>query len=233
MLALDLLGGAVVLYMAVIAPGVGATRYRRLLERIGGGEVGAREQFYVRSSVSKCLLTAAAGIWLGLAPWTLPFNFASASTSSTVHWLLAVTLLIGISVVIFRRTGDRQLRFLLKTAGGIIPRTRRERHLFQGVCVVAGVTEEVICRWFMMSYLMGTLNLDLWGSVALSSVLFGLAHIYQGIGGVLLTGAMGAGFACIWLSTGTLLTAIVLHSLVDLRISLILTPGRLRGLEGG
>src|ERR1039458_2278927 len=84
----------------------------------------------------------------------------------------------------------------------------------------------------MMSYFMATFDLGLWESVASSSVLFGLAHFYQGILGVVLTGILGAGFATIWLGSGTLLTAIVLHTLVDLRISFVLGPERIRRLEG-
>ena len=131
MSALDLLGGAVVLYMAAISPVFGRIRYRRLLRKVEAGVDGARERFYVRSSFSKAIVTAAAGIWLTKAPWNLPFSFTWASSSSTMNWLLALTVMVGISILIFRRRGDRQLRFLLKSAGGIVPRTRRERHLFQ------------------------------------------------------------------------------------------------------
>ena len=140
-------------------------------------------------------------------------------------------LAIGVSVLVYRRWGNRQLKFLLKMAGGIVPRTPRERRLFPVVCVTAGVTEEVIYRWFMLSYLMVLLDLGVWQSVALSSALFGLAHFYQGIRGVLLTGILGAAFASIWFSTGTLLAPIILHTLVDLRISLILTSERIHRLE--
>ncbi len=232
MSAFDLLGAAVVLYMAAVSPILGRTRYRRLLRQIEAGIEGVRERFYVRSSFSKAIVTAAAGIWLAKAPWKLPFRFAWASFPAMINWLLLLTAAMGVSTLIFRHRGDGQLRFLLKTAGGIVPRTRRERYLFPIFCLVAGLSEEIICRWFMMSYLMATVNLGLWNSVAISSVLFGLAHFYQGIWGVLLTGILGAGFASIWLSTGTLLTAIVLHTLVDLRISFVLGPERIRRLEG-
>lgn len=209
----------------------GRSRYRRLLKQVEAGVAGARERFYVRTSLSKAIVTAAAGTWLGIAPWKLPFRFEWASFPLTMNWLLALTVTMGISILIYRHRGDQQLRFLLKTAGGIVPRTRRERHLFQVFCLVAGVSEEIICRWFTMSYFMATFELGLWNSVALSSVLFGLAHSYQGIWGVLLTGILGTGFATIWLGSGTLLTAIVLHTLVDLRISFVLGPERIRRLE--
>jgi len=232
MSSLDLLGAGVVLYVAAISPLFGRARYRRLLKQIEADVASARERFYVRSSLPKAIVTAASGIWLAKTPWKLPFRFVWASYASTITWLLALTAMMGISILIFRRRGDRQLRYLLKMAGGIVPRTRRERHWFQLFCLFAGVSEEVICRWFMMSYLMATLNISLWESVAISSALFGLAHLYQGVWNVLLTGILGAGFASIWLSTGTLLTAIVLHTLVDLRINFVLDPERIRRLEG-
>ena len=229
---LDVLGGAVVLYMAAISPWFGRNRYRSLLQQVKAGVAGARERFYVRSSLSKAIVTAAAGIWLAMTPWKLPFRFVWASFPSTLNWLLGLTVMMGISTLIFRRRGDRQLRFLLRTAGGIVPRTRRERHLFQAFCLASGVSEEIICRWFMMSYFMATLDLGLWNSVAVSSALFGLVHLYQGLWNVLLTGILGACFASIWLGSGTLLTAIMLHTLVDLRVSFVLGPERIRRLEG-
>jgi len=47
---------------------------------------------------------------------------------------------------------------------------------------------------------------------------FGFAHLYQGTRGVLLTGLVGAYLAWLTLSTGSLLPAIVIHALIDLRV---------------
>jgi membrane protease YdiL (CAAX protease family) len=49
-------------------------------------------------------------------------------------------------------------------------------------------------------------------------VTFGFVHLYQGPRNVILTGVFGGLFAWLTLATGTLLPAIVIHVLVDLRI---------------
>ena len=60
-------------------------------------------------------------------------------------------------------------------------------------------------------------------AVLASSVLFGLAHLYQGWLGMLLTALLGLGMAWLFLPTGSLLLPIVLHVLIDLR-GLVMVP---------
>jgi membrane protease YdiL (CAAX protease family) len=54
--------------------------------------------------------------------------------------------------------------------------------------------------------------------IVITSVVFGLAHLYQGPRGVVLTGLAGAVFASMTITTGSLLPAIAVHAMVDLRI---------------
>lgn len=60
------------------------------------------------------------------------------------------------------------------------------------VCITAGICEEVVYRGFLMQYF-HTLPFHLslaWAMVA-SSVIFGIAHLYQGVAG---GGAVGGGW---------------------------------------
>jgi membrane protease YdiL (CAAX protease family) len=54
--------------------------------------------------------------------------------------------------------------------------------------------------------------------ILITSAVFGLAHLYQGLRGVVLTGLVGAAFASMTLTTGSLVPAIAVHAMVDLRI---------------
>jgi membrane protease YdiL (CAAX protease family) len=62
-----------------------------------------------------------------------------------------------------------------------------------------------------------------WVLVAVAAVAFGLAHAYQGVGGIVLTGVLGGVLAALYLSTGSLLLPVLLHAVIDLRFLLVPT----------
>jgi membrane protease YdiL (CAAX protease family) len=66
--------------------------------------------------------------------------------------------------------------------------------------------------------------------VVVAGVAFGLAHAYQGVGGVLSTGVLGAVLAALYLGTGSLLLPVVLHAVIDLRF--LLVPARVLPAAG-
>jgi membrane protease YdiL (CAAX protease family) len=104
----------------------------------------------------------------------------------------------------------------------LLPRTRAERRLFTLVGVSAGICEEWLYRGFFLA-VVSAISGGLPGPalVAVAGVAFGLAHVYQGPGGVLLTGVLGAVLAALYLDTGSLLLPVVLHALIDLRFLLV------------
>lgn len=103
------------------------------------------------------------------------------------------------------------------------PATQPERHWWVFVCVTAGLCEETLFRGFMLHYLHvfpWTLNLTL--AVLISSLVFGLNHLYGGVGGVVGSATGGFLFGLLFLLGGNLLLPIVLHALIDLRMLVIL-----------
>ena len=74
-----------------------------------------------------------------------------------------------------------------------------------------GFYEEVVARGFLLARCRVLLHTR-WAAVLLSSLLFGLAHLYQGWGGVVLTAIVGAVFAGITLRWGTLWPVILAHA---------------------
>jgi membrane protease YdiL (CAAX protease family) len=59
------------------------------------------------------------------------------------------------------------------------------------------------------------------GALILSSCVFGFAHLYQGVVGIVQTTILGAIFGLVFIVTGSLLLPMILHVLIDLRILLI------------
>ena len=75
----------------------------------------------------------------------------------------------------------------------ILPQSSGELPSFLALAATAGLCEEFLYRGFVMAAL-SRAGLPVWGVVLLSSVLFGLAHLYQGRGGLVSTLAIGTVF---------------------------------------
>lgn len=88
-----------------------------------------------------------------------------------------------------------------------------------GVWVTAAFGEEMLVRGYMMNRFAGLFGgtTGAWiGAVALSSILFGLMHLYQGAMGVILTGVAGAVFGAAYLLAGrSLWPVIIAHGIID------------------
>ncbi|WP_440997057.1 CPBP family intramembrane glutamic endopeptidase [Arhodomonas sp. SL1] len=83
-----------------------------------------------------------------------------------------------------------------------------------GLSLFIGFYEELLARGFLLQRARALLG-GWWGPVALSSLLFGLGHAYQGAFGVLQTTLVGAVLAAAVLRYGTLWPAIIAHALVN------------------
>lgn len=99
----------------------------------------------------------------------------------------------------------------------ILPVTNREKKIWNYVSLTAGITEEIIYRGFLifaLAYLFS--DFSIWVVIFFSSLLFGLAHIYQGFTtGVLRTTVFGVVFSIFYIGIGSILPLIVIHFLID------------------
>lgn len=98
----------------------------------------------------------------------------------------------------------------------MLPKTKKEAQLWNFVSLTAGITEEIIYRGFLIfafAYLFP--NLSIWIVILLASLLFGLAHTYQGVAGVIRTTVIGAFFSILYVSLGSIFPLIVFHFLID------------------
>lgn len=77
-----------------------------------------------------------------------------------------------------------------------------------------GLYEEVLARGFLLQRARRLFG-GTWGPVLLSSILFGLGHIYQGWVGTLQTTLMGIVLSCLALRWQTLWPGILAHALIN------------------
>jgi uncharacterized protein len=207
--------------LVTVQPFAGRRRYRRLLETLPH-DPGARLRHYRRGIIgewSAVGLLVMIGVLAGRSPASVGLTGGAHPGAATAE-VLEVALVLAASAVVFRApalrtTIQRQARGFV----ALLPRTADERATFALLAVTAGVCEELIFRGFGFAYVEW-----LWPGVthfwliAITSAAFGVAHLYQGVRGVLLTGLVGAVLASLVLATGSLVPAMVIHALVDLRV---------------
>jgi uncharacterized protein len=141
--------------------------------------------------------------------------------------LIGLLLMIALSPLQARRSAsirDKMEKAFLRLSF-ILPLTGEERIWWIFVSLTAGICEEILYRGFLIHYFRAApFHVGVLVAVIASSVIFGAAHLYQGVAGVISTAILGLLFSAIFLTTGTLAVPMILHALIDLRVLLILRP---------
>jgi membrane protease YdiL (CAAX protease family) len=106
----------------------------------------------------------------------------------------------------------------------LLPESTREKlwALF-GLAPTAGLCEEFLYRGFLLAEASGWLHSVFWG-VVVSSVAFGLAHLYQGVNGMFRAALLGALLAYPVVQVGSLYPSMAAHFLIDATALLWLGP---------
>jgi uncharacterized protein len=142
------------------------------------------------------------------------------SASVLVLGLLAFVTWQRLSVT--RSTEDRvrdEVMAQLEGLRPLLPHTRAELVRFIFLCVTAGICEEVLFRGYLLWYL--SCLVPIVAACLAGAALFGMAHAYQGSGGVLRTGAVGAGLMLLYLLSGSLWLPMLLHAFIDVNSGLL------------
>ena len=124
----------------------------------------------------------------------------------------------GLQWLNLRRIGKMEgeaPELLRKLANRLLPVNVLEYLPYAALAITAGVCEEFIYRGFAIAAL-SRVGLPIWVVVMVSSILFGLAHAYQGRGGIVSTGIFGVLLAIGRLSFGSLLPVMMWHAGLDL-----------------
>ncbi len=141
-----------------------------------------------------------------------------------------VAAVVGSTIAIWR------IHHPIPVVGGdrvriMVPTRPSERVWFLGLSITAGVCEELLFRGLLPALLAALLQgPSPWLVILLAAVAFGLAHAYQGVTGVVVTGILGAVLGVVYLTTGSLFVVMVLHALLDARVGLL--PARVLDRAG-
>jgi membrane protease YdiL (CAAX protease family) len=96
----------------------------------------------------------------------------------------------------------------------ILPQSTVELLPFLALAVTAGLCEEFLYRGFAMAVL-ARLGSPVWLTILVSSILFGLAHLYQGRGGFVSTMLIGTVLGSGRMAYDSLVPVILWHTAVD------------------
>lgn len=147
---------------------------------------------------------------LGLAPHLSIWDYGG--------FVLALLIGLGIAAQSFGllAASDEKIARGMKAVEGIkiAPNTPGELALFMLASLSAGVWEELVYRAFLIWFLAPLSGAI--GAVVISALIFGLAHIYQGIRGVVTSFVVGVIFAVLYLLTASLWWLMAVHAVMDI-----------------
>lgn len=180
------------------------------------------------------LVAAVFGLWIAYRrPW-LSLGLELRVTPGLLA-VLGGCLLVGVLLMRQRAEAMRDdkalgdLRRRMSRLEVMLPHTPEEYRRFMGLGITAGVCEEILYRGYMIWYLSGWM--DLLPAAAVSAVIFGAGHAYQGMKGVLQTGILGAFLAAVYLVSGSIYACMLIHVLMDLHSGHLMMKAYVRRTE--
>ncbi len=225
-------------------------RYRQLKQDIANGDTRARTRLYYEvlafEWISALLALLALGFdWNKLNPNSLGIDgirlLEPLSQGGGLDRGFTVGIFFGVALgtvafLMLRIKANRRSvaplaparpqwwRKLMPDFSALLPATAREKYLWTALAFSAGICEEIVFRGWLLPTLQGIFALGGMALILIASALFGLAHAYQRITGMLLTALAGVLFCVLYIKTGSLLVPILLHILVDLRFAVLPAP---------
>ncbi len=198
--------------------------------RIASGEPGARVRMYWETCRMQWVLTAVLlGGWWYAGRTGTQLGFSVQLTGGFwITFAILVGLCAAMAVQFIRtarsETSRRGAESSFGEAALLMPRNRRELRPYMVLAVTAGVCEEILYRGFLIWYVAqftGTTVPGMIAAVAISSIAFGVGHLYQGpvAAGKIVGFAAVAG--AIYVVSGSLWLAIALHVFTDVAAGLL------------
>jgi membrane protease YdiL (CAAX protease family) len=121
---------------------------------------------------------------------------------------------------------DPSQQATLHTLTQLAPSTGREVVAWMGLCILAGIAEEVVFRGYLQRQFIAWARGAVAAGVAASALLFGLAHGYQGVRNMVMLSVFGVLFSVLALVRRSLRPGIFAHAWQDLIAGLALASLR-------
>lgn len=220
----------IIIFILLYEPIIGYFGYQKFKNAIKE-KTNVRSQYYISiiiglwiPTISILLLVFVTELKLNDIGIAIP-NIDTAPLGSVMTYFIIGICLLYLLIVIYYHFNNKIRTKLIQAKenqlntvsfSDMMPVTSREKHIWNYVSLTAGVTEEIIYRGFLifsLSYLFPSFTI--WLVIIISSLLFGLAHTYQGVIGVIRTAIIGILFSGLYIGLGSILPLIVFHFLID------------------
>jgi membrane protease YdiL (CAAX protease family) len=132
-----------------------------------------------------------------------------------------IAALVPVFAPLFRKN-KKTKPLVIGDIDALLPRNAAELKLGTVLSINAGIVEELFFRLSLPALLYGAFH-SVVVALALSCAIFGLLHFYQGILGILFTTLLGVTLMAVYLASGSIFLAMVVHAVIDLR-TLVLAP---------
>jgi membrane protease YdiL (CAAX protease family) len=207
------------LFLGVVVPWRGSIRMKKLLAKPSTSSQ-ERISLYGSTALMQWAITAFA-FWRARAR-----GIAARDLGFGTDELVGIVLVALIGGLLFGALHWRNLQRVARVGGRgaermralgvhILPQSSAELIPYCGLAVTAGICEEFLYRGFAYAALT-RVGSPIWLVVLGTSILFGLAHLYQGRGGVLGTALLGLLFGSARAVFGSVVPVMVWHSVIDL-----------------
>ena len=205
--------------LAVVLPWRGKARMKKMLAT---PQVGTMDRLVLyASTIAFQWLAVAVVAWRAWA-----HNYTAAELGLTIHdrSRILVAAIVGAATIAtlqwlnLRRVGklpEKARGRFQAIAERILPQSTVELLPYLALAMTAGLCEEFLYRGFAMAVLART-GLAVWAVVLSSSVLFGLAHLYQGRGGFVGTLVVGTVLGMARIAYDSLVPVIFWHTALDI-----------------
>ncbi len=222
------------LLTAVLAVGIPLWVWRRWPKTkalLASDKPGVRSSTYLWNIAflwSIAAVTLAIWAWLG-RPWPdLGFALELGWGFWTALGVAAgLAALVTLQYTMLARTEEGRRRLRDAFGGDMLdfmPRDRREMGHFAAMSVSAGICEAIGYRGFLIWYvvqLVGGSTAGLTAAVAVSSVVFGLGHLYQGPKCAARIMGLALVFGGLYVVSGSLWIVMALHAYIDIASGLV------------
>lgn len=129
---------------------------------------------------------------------------------------------VVLGAVLSRRRGQARRPRMAGDIAALLPRNGAETVWTAVLSVNAGIGEELYFR-LLIPLLLVSLGSGALTAFVIAGLVFGAAHFYQGVAGILMTTFIGALLTALYLWTGNLWIAAGVHAWVDL-VGLVIRP---------
>lgn len=204
--------------------------------RLATGQPLSTSALYANVVVSQLLVVGLLGALVFVA--AVPTDrLGIRETELAFPWVIAVGLVLGVALYVLDEVSIELLDRFDITYSEDLRTALAPDNLF-GWVILLGVVlpviasaEELLFRAAMIGGFEGALGLSPWILVVVSSVTFAVGHGLQGVGGILVTGALGLLLGAAYVLSGSLLLVIIAHYVVN-ALEFVLNEGLERSWVG-